>query len=488
VETTILTEIAIDQSEAGPEPAPSYRLVLMHQPVRIVALSRFLSRMAGQIMSYGIMVFLAAGGASQLEISFAKSAAFLAALLFGLQGGLLADSRPKRQILLVGFVLLGGVCLATPFLLGTSSADLLVVIFLASAINQVVSPGLKSIVAIVSSPAEMATTGALVNIVGSIGSSIGSTLIAPVLIKQSGIEAILIVSGVFYLLSAVRIYKLPAAEELGKRETTRKLRELDWKPRALSLRYNADWIMANRPVASMLLVAALSAALLQGVTALVPLFVRDVLDADPTNSVYIFVLSGVGFFVGAALSPRLIGRFGERRVAVVSLTMMAVSILLLSVIDLVATPLSYISPLRLLNVFFDANLSNAILAAGLIAFPANLGSTMCLQAVQVYINRYVPENEQGGIFGLQQVQENALNLIVILLLGGISMVIGPQYVFFFAPIVVGLLGLALLFYSFRHTTGHTPHLSESIDFLIHDVPPADIHDIGGKTPPSGEDS
>lgn len=442
--------------------------------------------MAGQIMSYGIMVFLAAGGASQLEISFAKAAAFLAALLFGLQGGMLADSRPKRQILLAGFVLLGAVSLVVPFILGTNGGDLLVIIFLSSAINQVVSPGLKSIVAIVSTSAEMATTGALVNIVGSIGSSIGSTLIAPVLIKQSGIESILIVSGVFYLLSAVRIYKLPAAETLGKQETVRKLGELDWKPRALSLRYNANWIMANRPVASMLLVAALSAALLQGVTALVPLYVRDVLDADPTNSVYIFVLSGVGFFVGAAFSPRLIERFGERRVAVVSLAMMAISILLLSMIDLVATPLSYISPLRLLNIFFDTNLSNAILAAGLIAFPANLGSTMCLQAVQVYINRYVPETQQGGIFGLQQVQENALNLIVILLLGGISMVIGPQYVFFFAPIVVGAVGLALLFYSFRHTTGHTPHLLESVDFLIRDVPPAEIHDIGGK-PPSNEE-
>ncbi len=211
-----MTEIALDAPESAPDAAPTYRSVLNHQPVRIVALSRFLSRMAGQIMSYGIMVFLAVAGASQLEISVAKSAAFVAALLFGLQGGMLADSRPKRQILLVGFVALASVCFLTPFLLGTSSGDLLFVIFVASAINQVVGPGLKSIVAIVSSPAELATTSALVNIVGSIGSSVGSTLIAPVLIKQSGIEAILIATGILYLLSAVRIYRLPSAEEMGK--------------------------------------------------------------------------------------------------------------------------------------------------------------------------------------------------------------------------------------------------------------------------------
>ncbi len=85
-------------------------------------------------------------------------------------------------------------------------------------------------------------------------------------------------------------------------------------------------------------------------------------------------------------------------------------------------------------------MSDPVLAAGIIAFPANLGSTMCLQAVQVYINRTVPQDQQGGIFGLQQVQENALNLIVILLLGGLATIIGPQYIFFFAPIVVGAAG------------------------------------------------
>jgi MFS family permease len=475
-----VTDTTIEQFQPAEDPAPNYRSVLRHTPVRIVALSRFLSRMGAQIMTYGIMVFLAAAGASQFEISVANSAGFLAALLFGLQGGMLADPRPKRQILLVGFAALGAVCLLTPWLLGTSDLDLLVVIFVSSAISQVVTPGLKSIVAIVSTPAELATTSALVNILGSIGSSIGSTLIAPILIKRSGIEAILIAAGILYLLSAIRIYRLPAAEAFGKIEITRNWRELDWKPRALSLRYNANWIMANRPIASMLLVAALSAALLHGQDALIPLYVRDVLDQDPTNSVYIFILSGVGFFVGAAISPRVIHAYGERRVAVCSLLLMAVSISLLGVIELVATPLSYLSPFRLLNTFFDTQLSNAVLAAGVIAFPANLGSTMCLQAVQVYVNRTVPENQQGGIFGLQQVQENAFNLVVIILLGAIATVTGPQYVFLIAPVVVALIGLALISYSFRHTTGKTPHLTESIDFLIEDLPPQEIQDVRSK--------
>jgi MFS family permease len=235
-----MTDVAVEPTLPPAGGAPSYRSVLGQFPVQILATSRFFSRMGGEVMAYGIMVFLAAEGAGQFEISISKSAAFVAALLFGLQGGLLADSRPKRQILLVGFVLLGAVCFVTPFLLGTGTGDLLFAIFVSSAINQVVSPGFKSIVAIVSTPVELATTSALVNIVGSIGSSIGSTFIAPVLIKRSGIDAVLVVAGVLYLLSAIRIYRLPAAEAFGKHEAVRQPRDLDWKPRPLSLRHSTN--------------------------------------------------------------------------------------------------------------------------------------------------------------------------------------------------------------------------------------------------------
>ncbi|MCO5221709.1 MAG: MFS transporter [Thermomicrobiales bacterium] len=456
---------------------PSYRSVLQHTSVQIVALSRFLSRMGGQTLSYGIMVFLAAAGASQLEISLANSASFLAALLFGLQGGLLADSRPKRQILMLGFAVQALLCFVIPFTIGTDIGALLFVIFVTSAITQVVTPGMKSIVAIVSTPAEVATTGALVNIIGSLGSAVGSAFIAPVLIRSSGIEAILIAAGILFSLSAVRIYRLPVAERKGRKAESKRLRDLNWKPQALSLKYNAEWIMANRPVASMLLVGGLSGALYQGINTLFPVYVREVLHADPTNSIFIYAPSGIGYLIGAFGSPWLIRWFGERRVAVWSLVMMAIGMTLLGGIDLVAAPLSVVSPLRLLDVFLDTPLSQPVLAAGVAAIPANLGSTAASQAVQVYVNRNVPVRTQGGIFGLEQVQENGLNLVSVFLLGLVATVTGPQYVFLFAPVVVTAVVFGLLRYAVRHTTGETPEFSESIDFFVEDVPPQKIKQV-----------
>jgi MFS family permease len=395
-----------------------------------------------------------------------------------LQGGLLADSRPKRQVLMLGFGIQAVLCFVTPFTIGTDVGDLLFVIFVTSAISQVVTPGMKSIVAIVATPAEMATTSALVNIVGSLGSAVGSAFIAPLLIKTSGIEAILLVTGVLYLLSAIRIYKLPTSEKRGRlKEQTKSLREVDWRPRALSLRYNAEWIMANRPVASMLLVGGLSGALYQGINTLFPVYVREVLHADPTNSIYIFAPSGVGYLIGAFGSPYFIRWLGERRVAVWSLVLMAIGMVLLGFIDVFAPWLAVVSPLRIVNLFADPPLSELVLAAGVAAMPANLGSTAASQAVQVYINRNVPVRTQGGIFGLGEVQENALNLTSIFLLGLVATVTGPQYVFIVAPLVVGTIVMGLLGYAFRTTTGERADLSESIDFIIEDVPPQKIKNV-----------
>lgn len=254
--------------------------------------------MAGSTLSYGIMVFLATAGASQFEISMANSAAYLAALLFGLQGGTLADTAPKRRILAIGFLIQALLCLMLPVVLGTEIAPLLVLIFLTSALTQVISPGLKSIVAIVSSPAEVATTGALVNVLGSIGSAIGSSFVAPVLIKYLGINAVLATTGILFLIGAIRIYKLPRKEKEESKSLRASFSQVDWKPRALSLGYNADWIMAHRPVASMLLVGILCAALFEGLNSLIPVYVREVLHEDPANSIYIFAPAGIGYLVG----------------------------------------------------------------------------------------------------------------------------------------------------------------------------------------------
>ena len=392
-----------DRSDSAPDAADddgasaevTYLEVVAVRDVRILAISRFMSKTAISTLSYGTMVYLARGGASQFQLSLANGATFLAALLFGFQGGQVADSVPKRLALALGFGAQAALCFATPSLLGTGVGDLLLLIFVASVIAQVVSPGLKAAVSVVASPAQLATAGALVSVVGSIGSAIGSAFIAPLLIKTTGIETVLYVGGTLFVFGAIRVLALP--QKSGEPSMRSAMTGVDWRSSALSLRATAQWIVEERQVGLVLLVGAIVVALYQGFNTLLPIYVRDVLEEDPADTIYIFAPAGIGFLVGALYGPRLIDRYGERRLAVASLGCMAGGMMLFGVIDTVAPLFALVSPLRLFELI-DVSISDKTLAAGVIAIPTNFGSTAAGAAVQTFVNRRVaPRTARIGV-------------------------------------------------------------------------------------------
>ncbi len=167
-----MTASSIDhQFETSAEEKPSYRSVAKHRPVQVVALSQFLSQMARQTIAYGIMVFLAAAGASSSSVA-GKRATYLAALLFGLHGragGRFPAEAPDPH---GGFFHPGGDLFRHAVFFWHHVGALLQLIFLTSAIGQIIIPGMQSIVAIVATPAELATASALIkSIIGSVGSA-----------------------------------------------------------------------------------------------------------------------------------------------------------------------------------------------------------------------------------------------------------------------------------------------------------------------------
>jgi MFS family permease len=427
--------IAADAAGAvpAPEETPSYREVLKDANVAILSLSRASGKLAGAIVSYGAMVYLAREGASQFQISLVAAAGYVAPLFFGLQGGTLADSLSKRIALIGGFIAQAATVFLIPIFFGTDVWDLVVIMFMASLLNQVISPSLKSAVALVASPAQLATTSALVGVVGSIASAIGSAFVAPTLIKWGGINLVLGVAGCVYLLGALRSYRLPEKEQMGS--TVGAFRTVDWRPKALSLKSTARWILEHRPVATMILAGAVVVALFEASNTLMPVYVRDVLDADPANSIYIFAPAGIGFLIGTFAAPWFMHKYGERRLLFVSLGASSISMVLLGLIDRVAWFFAIFSPLRLLELF-GIELSDKVLAAGVISIPFNFGSCAAGAAVQTFINRTVPLVQQGATFGLEEVQENALILASVLSLGAISGAIGPRIVFVLAPPVI----------------------------------------------------
>ncbi|MBX3070662.1 MAG: MFS transporter [Thermomicrobiales bacterium] len=431
------------------EDKPSFKTALKLPSVSILAASRAASKLATAIVSYGAMVYLAIQGATQLQISLVSASSYAAALAFGIQGGSLSDSMSKRIALVAGYVAQALLCFLVPVFWGTDVGALMFIMFAASALNQVISPSIKSAVALVSTPGQLATVSATVTMAGSIASAIGSSFMAPLLIKYSGMKTILIVAGFVYLIGALRTLKLPASEKTMA--MTDALRSVEWKPQALSLRWTAGWIVDHRPVATMILSGAIVVALFEAFNTLIPIYIRDVLKANPANAVYIFAPAGVGFAIATFATPRLISWIGERKLAVLSLLMLTTSTFLFGTIEAVAPYLAPFSPLRAAEWLGGIELNDRVLAASLIAVPANFGSTAAGATVQVYINRRVPIVQQGATFGLQEVVENGLTLVAVVVLGVVANVVGAQYVFLFAPIVLFAVVTWLIRYGYKRS-------------------------------------
>jgi MFS family permease len=458
---------AIGAADITPTPVdkPSYREVMKNRNVNILALSRAASKLALATVSYGSMVYLARQGASQFAISLVSAATYLAPLLLGLQGGTLSDSLSKRIALIAGFIAQAAVVILIPIFFGTNTIELVLIMFLSSALMQVVTPSLKSAVAIVASPGQLATTSALVGLVGSIASAIGSSFLAPWLIKVSGINAVLGVAGFFYLLGAIRAYKLP--DEEAASSTRDAIKAVDWKPKALSLRANARWIIDHRAVGTMILTGAIVVALFEATNTLMPVYVRDVLDADPANSIYIFAPAGIGYLIGTFAAPWLMAKYGERRLAIIALISSGIATMMLGFINQVDSFFAIFSPLRLLELF-DIQLSDAVLAAGVISIPLNFGSCAAGAAVHTFINRTVPLVQQGATFGLEEVQENGLTLAAVIILGAISNVTGPKIVFILAPPVIIAFVIWLLRYTYKVGNLTVPTRREAFESLMDD--------------------
>ncbi|HEY7033923.1 MAG TPA: MFS transporter [Thermomicrobiales bacterium] len=422
--------------------------VLKDGRVQTIIFARNISKLGIATLSYGAMVYLADNGASQIQVSVVGAMGYLAALLFGSQGGAVVDSMSKRNALMAGYAGQAALCIIFPIFFGADVIDLTVLAFLVASLATITSPALKATVPLVATVAAMATVAAVLNLFGSFGTAIGQAFVAPVLIKVSGIDAVMYASGVILACAAVWVRRVPIDPTGTGKSTREALKGVDWKPKALDLRGIARWIIGRRAVATIILVGAVVYALGEAVGTLIPVYVRDVLDADPSWSIYIFAPAGLGYLAGAVSAPWLIHKYGERRVGSIALTITAVGVMLYGVIDLVAPFLAPISPCRLFELL-GVDLSDKMLAAGFIAMPANYGSTATSAAVQNYINRRLPLITQGGVFGMERVIENALSLVAVLGLGAIATVLGSQVVFLVAPVAVFAVVVWLLRYSYR---------------------------------------
>jgi MFS family permease len=268
--------------------------------------------------------------------------------------------------------------------------------------------------------------------------------------------------GGLYLIGAVRAIKLPADPAKSAEEIERERQERETR---MSLRQTLRWLFGDRQLFSVILLGAIVTALYEAFTTMTPLYVSDVLGADPANAIYIFAPASIGFLIGTIGGPWLMARFGEQRLLVFSVMLSSAGIIAFGMIGLIGPLFAPFSPLRLLEPF-GVELSTSILAASVLAIPTNLGSSLASACVQVYINRNVAVSSQGRLFGSQEVLKNLLNIITVMATGLAATVLSLEQVLVLTPAIVIVVVLQLIGRVGRGSTGHQYTRQEAWEALM----------------------
>ena len=396
--------------------------------------SRFLADMAQQALLFGALIATARSGGGAFEAGVLGAAFLLPGVLLGLYGGAVADALPKRVALGGAYLGMGALTLAVPLVLGTDFGSLLLVLFLVRVLFQVSQPSEASTVPLVATTEELAGATSMLGLVSSAGELVGKALMAPLIVRAFGVNPVTIIAGLLFLLSATRVFDLRPPPHPGP---VRDVEGAAAPPATASTRSVVQWLLTERAVLWMLVLAALASTINVVLGILGPQYVSEVLSVDPANALYVFAPAPIGLIAALAVAPLLIRMFGERPVAVLGFVLVAI----------VMTALGLVSPLTdafgWLLVLDIPGVGQKVEAAALLSIFLGFGVTLAAVATQTYISRAVSLRIQGRSFAMLGVLKDGLAIFPLLVLGGLASFVGVATVITVAPVFLLAIAIGL---------------------------------------------
>lgn len=418
-----------------------------------VVASRFFSDAGQQALLYGALVAVVRGGGSAIDAAFIGVAAILPPALFGLFGGAVADALPKRVALALAYNLQAALCLAIPFFAGTDLAAIFFLVFAVNVLGQVSGPTESSVLPLVASREQLAAAASIVSLASNVGTAFGTALLAPVLVRVLGVDAVFFVAGGLLFVAASRVFDLP---------TRQQRRRFNWRRPTADVAATVRWLLRERAVATMMIVAVLGGTASIVVQTLGPRYVSSVLGVDAADSVYVFAPASIGLLGALVAGPWLIERVGERPVALLGFATTALVLSLLGVVPEIAPLVDRVNPFRLLeSVGLAPGLK--LRTASFLSVFLGFGLSLTATAVQTYLNRRVPLTYQGRAFALQSVMKNGASIVPLLTVGALATVFGARAVLLVSPLLLLASALALIEISIVLGGGQRP--SSRLDVL-----------------------
>lgn len=278
--------------------------VLKNRNFRRLCLAQFASLTATYAIYFASMALVEEITRSSAQMGLMIFSSTLPGLLFGLLAGVVVDRQERVKIMMAANLL--RVLVALGFSVAIHFFPriyLLLTIYLTnfciSALAQFLISAEGATVPRLVGEEKLMAANSLFNISSLVSQGAGLVVLAPLLLKISGAEAVGLVGAILYLAALVIIAPLPRENMTRKPRQGRRLAEI-WT----ELKEGWRFIFSDRLVAWATFQLTLASMLTLMLTTLAPGFVARVLGLEVADAVYMAVPVGMGFGLGIALMGR----------------------------------------------------------------------------------------------------------------------------------------------------------------------------------------
>jgi MFS family permease len=424
-------------SSVGQDPeivaATATRALLADRRFAALWLNQTLGQTAQYALLFTLLILVLNLTGSSFYMTVLVLSFILPSVFLGMPVAVLLDRWRKESVLLVANLVRAMTCLFFLFFHGEVWMIFTANLVFAAA-SQFFNPAVVALIPTLVPRSRLISANTLYNFTLMSAQFAGIVFLTPVMLKSAHVDGMFILAAVFFGVAAGLTFFLHPGDQ-ARRDT-------GWEGPlfgGIPEDFRAGWRALRGDLASVtaLVQLTLSSALVLLFAILIPRYMEDILAVSADNAAFVFAPTGVGAILGLRFLPWLAQRIGKERVVTVGLAGIALCLVALALVEPLADLLENmgVDPegvggrglLWTLTMFF--------------AFPLGLSYALINAPAQTVLHERAPAEMRGRIFTTQVVSANFFSLLPLLLIGGITDVLGISLVLILIAVAVSLAGV-----------------------------------------------
>lgn len=406
-------------------------------------LSQASTQIGGNMVLFGLTVIVFKSTSSNAAVSLLILSFLVPAVLFSAVAGVYVD-RIDRRLILIATNLMRGFAFVALYLVGANLAVILLINVFVSTVTVFFAPAELAMIPVVVPRRQLLAASGIFTLTLNAAFALGFALLGPLVVKLAGAPTVILVVAGLYFLAGFFCITLPASpppapagddapSRLGVGEAERAVGST-----IAELREGFTFIRANRSIGWSLVYLAVTASLIGVLGVLGPGFAQETLGLAAEDFVVVVLPLGFGIVTGILLLNSYGHYFPRRRVIEGGLILLGILLAALSAAGPISRFLQGANTAAGLDLSGITSLLSVVVVIG---FFAGIAYGLVAIPAQAQLQEDLPEDVRGRVFGVLGMLVSVSSFLPIIVVGGISALVGTTVVMFVAAITVVVIGV-----------------------------------------------